>query len=55
MLDKQIINLLLHAEKCRKLRTGEVEHSPEVSEASEKMVFVEDDTKDLKREENKCY
>ena len=37
MIDEQITEILLHAEKkCRKLRTGEVEYSPEVSEASEK-------------------
>ena len=37
MIDEQITDILLHAEKkCRKLRTGEVEYSPEVSEASEK-------------------
>ena len=36
ILDEQIVELLLYAEKkCRKLSTGEVEHSPEVSEASE--------------------
>ena len=37
MLDEQITDILLHAEKkCRKLRTGEVDYSPEVSEASER-------------------
>jgi len=37
MLDEQITGILLHEEKkCRKLRTGEVEYSPEVSEASER-------------------
>ena len=37
MIDEQVTGVLLHAEKkCRKLRTGEVEYSPEVSEAAEK-------------------
>ena len=37
MIDEQVTDILLHAEKkCRKLRTGEVEYSPEVSEAAEK-------------------
>ena len=37
MIDEQVTEILLHAEKkCRKLRTGEVECSPEVSEAAEK-------------------
>ena len=37
MLDEQITGILLHAEKKRrKLRTGEVEFSPEVSKASER-------------------
>ena len=36
-IDEQVTDILLHAEKrCRKLRTGEVEYSPEVSEAAEK-------------------
>ena len=36
MIDEQIIDSLTHAKKkCRKLRTGEVDHSPEVSKASE--------------------
>lgn len=37
MIDEQVTDILLHAEKkCRQLRTGEVEYSPEVSEAAEK-------------------
>ena len=37
LIDEQVTDILLHAEKkCRKLRTGEVEYSPEVSEATEK-------------------
>ena len=37
MIDEQVIVILSHEEKkCRKLRTGEVEYSPEVSEAAEK-------------------
>ena len=37
MLDKQVIEILLHAEKkCKKLRIGEVEYSPEISDTVEK-------------------
>ena len=37
MIDEQVTDTLLHAEKhCRKLRIGEVEYSPEVSEAVER-------------------
>ena len=36
-IDQQVTELLLHAEKdCRKLRTGEVDFSPEVSTAADK-------------------
>jgi hypothetical protein len=37
ILDEQITDILLDTEKkCRKPRTGEVEYSPEISEASER-------------------
>ena len=37
MLDKQVIEILLHAEKkCSKLRIREVEYSPEISNTAEK-------------------
>ena len=36
-IDQQVTELLLHAEKdCRKLRTGKVDFSPEVSNAADK-------------------
>ena len=37
MIDKQVTDTLLHAEKyCRKLRTGDVEYLPEVNEVAER-------------------